>query len=76
MEGLVSVVIPVYNSEKTIERCLNSVVSQTYDKLELIVVNDGSTDSTGMILSRIAKNDNRFVIIESENKGTFETRNI
>ena len=48
----ISVIIPVYNAEKTIERLLNSVISQTYKNYEVIIINDGSTDKTESIISR------------------------
>ena len=50
MNELISVVIPVYNAEKYIKRCLNSIMNQTYDNLQIVVVNDGSTDDTKKIL--------------------------
>ena len=50
MNELISVVIPVYNAEKYIKRCLNSIMNQTYDNLQIVVVNDGSNDDTKKIL--------------------------
>lgn len=46
---LVSIIIPVYNTEKYIERCLNSIIEQTYEDIEIILINDGSTDNSGKI---------------------------
>jgi len=63
---LVSVIIPVYNCEKTVSIALDSIINQTYKNLEIIVVNDSSTDSTKKIVEEIAKKDNRIKIIDSE----------
>ena len=52
---LLSVVVPVYNGEKTIEQCINSIRNQTYDRIELIIVDDGSTDDTLCICQQIAE---------------------
>lgn len=69
----VSVIIPVYNGEKTIERCLNSVLNQTLKDIEVIVVNDGSTDKTSDILNGFT--DSRLKIITQENAGQGFARN-
>ena len=71
----VSVIVPAYNVEKYIEKCVNSIRQQTYKNLEIIVVNDGSTDSTEAILAKIAKNDNRVIVISVENSGVSAARN-
>lgn len=63
MEELVSVIIPAYNSEKYIRKCLDSVVNQNYDNLEIIIVNDASTDNTLSICEEYKKADNRIKII-------------
>lgn len=67
-EGLVSVVLPVFNGESVLKESIKSVLSQTYDKLELILVNDGSTDKTLEIMESFAKKDKRIRIINQENK--------
>lgn len=72
---LISVIIPAYNSEKYIERCVDSVKNQTYKKLEIIIINDGSTDNTGNLISDIAKSDSRIKIINQDNHGVSYTRN-
>ena len=51
----ISVVIPVYNTEKYIENCIESVLNQTYNEIEILVINDGSTDSTNLILKKLTK---------------------
>lgn len=70
-----SVIIPVYNVEKYIRECLESLVNQTLKDIEFICVNDGSTDSSLDILNEYAKNDSRFVIINQHNQGQGVARN-
>lgn len=74
-QKLISVVIPVYNTEKYLERCLQSVLGQTYSNTEIICVNDGSTDSSGNILEKYAATDKRIKIIEQKNQGQSAARN-
>ena len=69
MEIKVSVVIPIYNSEKYLEKCLDSVKNQTLKEIQIICVNDGSTDKSLEIISKYAKNDDRFVVINQKNGG-------
>ena len=71
-----SVIVPVYNGEKYIEDCLNSIMNQTYKDLQIIVVNDGSIDKTTSILSDISKKDSRIQVIEKENGGVSSARNV
>ena len=71
----VSVIIPVYNVEKYLRECLNSVVNQTLKDIEIICVNDGSTDNSLAILQEYAKNDKRIVLINQENKNAGAARN-
>ena len=71
----VSVIIPVYNAEKDIRRCVDSVLNQEYRDLELILVDDGSQDSTPAILDDIAAADDRVRVIHKPNGGVSETRN-
>jgi glycosyltransferase involved in cell wall biosynthesis len=72
---LVSVLLPVYNSESTIESCLDSILSQTYDKFELLAFDDGSTDSSLHILKKYADLDARVKVFSRENKGLAYTLN-
>lgn len=72
---LISVIIPAYNAEQTIERCLNSILGGYYKEIEVIVVNDGSVDSTAHRISAIAENDNRIKLINQENIGVAGARN-
>ena len=72
----ISVVIPVYNAEKYLRECLDSVVNQTLKDIEIICVNDGSTDNSLSILEEYATQDNRIKIINKENGGVHTARNI
>lgn len=71
----ISVIIPVYNVEKYLEECLNSVLNQTFKDIEVICVNDGSTDDSLAILKSYEKKDNRIRIFSQENKGQGSARN-
>lgn len=72
---LFSIIIPVYNVEKYLRECLESVLGQTYEDWEAICVNDGSTDSSGAILEEYAAKDSRFKVITQNNAGTAAARN-
>lgn len=72
----VSVIIPVYNAEKYLRECLESVISQTLTDIEIICINDGSTDSSMEILQEYALKDKRFQILEQGNKGAGAARNL
>lgn len=65
----VSVIVPVYNKEKELKRCLLSIITQTYKNLEIIVVDDGSTDESYKIYTKFASKDNRIKIIRKKNEG-------
>lgn len=71
----VSVIVPAYNAEKVIERCVNSILNQEYKDLECIVVDDGSKDSTPQILDTLAQKDERLHVIHKENGGVSKARN-
>lgn len=71
----ISVIIPVYNVEEYLAECLDSVINQTYKNIEIICVNDGSTDNSLKILEEYSKKDNRVQIITQENRGLSEARN-
>ena len=73
--GMVSIVIPVYNNEKYVTKCIESVCDQTYRNLQIILVDDGSTDSSGSICDQFAKEDSRIVVIHQENGGVSNARN-
>ena len=75
MNPLVSIIVPVYNGEKCVERCLCSIRNQTYKNIEVLVINDGSTDHTEKVLTRFEQSDPRFRIIRKENSGVSDSRN-
>jgi len=75
MSALVSIIIPVYNLENYIENCLDSLLKQIYRELEIICVDDGSSDKSGEIISAIAEKDSRVVYIRQENAGVSAARN-
>jgi len=72
---LISVIVPVYNVEKYLERCVKSILLQTYDRLEIILVNDGSKDGSGKLCDELAKGDPRIVVLHKENGGASSARN-
>lgn len=72
----ISVIVPCYNCEKTIEKCLDSLFSQTYNELEVIAVDDGSSDNTLNKLKKIAQKDSRLKIYHQENSGPSSARNL
>lgn len=72
---LISIIIPVYNSAKYLLKCLDSIINQTYQNLEIICVNDGSTDNSTKILQNYAKKDNRIKILTQKNAGLSAARN-
>lgn len=71
----VSIVIPVYNVEKHIERCLDSVLAQTYKNISVIIIDDGSTDSSGAICDSYAEKEERIRVFHTENRGLCNARN-
>lgn len=66
---ILSIIIPIYNSEKHLEKCINSVLNQTYHNIEIILVNDGSTDNSGIICEQYAQKYNNVFVIHKENGG-------
>lgn len=72
----VSIIIPVYNNEKYIEKCIHSVLNQTFGELEIIAVNDGSTDESGKILKNLEREDVRIILLEQNNQGVAAARNL
>lgn len=76
MNVFLSIIIPIYNVEKFIDRCIKSVLSQNFNQWELILVNDGSTDNSGKIAENFAKTDSRIHYINSKNYGVSHARNL
>lgn len=72
---MISVIIPIYNSEDKLQKCLDSVINQSYHNLEIICINDGSSDSSADILSKFAEQDKRIKIINQTNQGVSTARN-
>ena len=72
---MISVIIPVYNVENYLEECLKSVQNQTYTNIEVLLVNDGSTDNSKQICERYCQEDSRFLLINQENQGLSAARN-
>lgn len=75
MEKLISVIVPVYNVEKYIKQCVESICAQTYKNLEIILINDGSKDNSGAICDTLAEKDSRIYVIHKENGGVSAARN-
>jgi glycosyltransferase involved in cell wall biosynthesis len=75
MDNLVSICVPIYNTEKYLTRCVNSLLTQTYRNLEIVLVNDGSTDSCGLICDGYAQLDSRVVVVHKDNGGEASARN-
>ena len=75
MDKLVSVIVPAFNRENTIERCLDSILAQGYENLELILIDDGSQDRTGPICDLYEKKDSRVIVFHNENHGVSYSRN-
>lgn len=74
--NMISVIVPVYNVEKYIEKCLDSVLSQTYSNLEILVIDDGSTDQSGIICDKYSKRDKRIRVFHKKNEGLAAARNL
>ena len=71
----ISVIVPVYNVEQYLERCVESIINQTYKNLEIILINDGSTDNSGKLCDELAKKDDRIKVIHKKNGGLSDARN-
>lgn len=75
-QPLVSIIIPVYNTEKYLNRCLDSIINQTLQDIEIICINDGSTDKSLQILNKYKEKDNRIQILSIKNHGAAYARNL
>lgn len=76
MKDLISVIVPVYNAESTIERCIQSILAQTYEKFELILIDDGSIDNSLSICKSATNLDERVIVIHKKNGGVSSARNV
>lgn len=74
-EKLISVIVPVYNVQPFLTRCVNSILNQTYKKIEIILVDDGSNDRSGVMCDELAKKDSRIIVIHKQNGGLSSARN-
>lgn len=75
MKELISVIVPVYNVQKYLEKCIESILSQTYKNIEIILIDDGSTDNSGKICDECVERDSRIRVIHQKNKGLSAARN-
>lgn len=73
---MISVIVPVYNAEKTLRRCIDSILVQSYTDFELLLVDDGSTDSGGAICDEYAEKDTRVRVFHKSNGGVSSARNL
>lgn len=76
MKPIVSIIVPIYNSEKTIHRCVDSILNQSFDDWELLLVDDGSKDSSGKICDDYAENNKKIRVFHKENGGASSARNL
>ena len=75
-EDIVSIIVPVYKVENEIDRCIQSILNQTYTSIEIILVDDGSPDKCPQICDKYAKQDKRIKVIHKENGGLSDARNV
>lgn len=76
MDSLISVIVPIYNVEKYLDRCVDSIINQTYKNLEIILVDDGSPDNCPQMCDDYAKKDSRIKVVHKENGGLSDARNV
>lgn len=75
MKQLISIIVPIYNAERYLSQCIESIANQTYQNLQIILVDDGSTDHSREIMGQYATEDNRIVCIHQANGGVSSARN-
>lgn len=71
----ISIIVPIYNVEKYLEKCLKTIINQTYKNLEIILINDGSTDNSEVICNKYSKQDSRIIVLNKKNEGVSSARN-
>lgn len=76
IKPLISIIVPVYNVEEFLEKCIDSILNQTFKNFELILINDGSTDNSGNICEKYSKKDDRIIVIHKKNGGVSSARNV
>lgn len=76
MQDLISIVVPIYNVEQYLSRCIDSILNQTYKNIEVLLINDGATDNSGKICEQYAVKDKRIRVIHKENGGLSDARNV
>lgn len=76
MDELISIIVPVYNVEKYLRKCIDSIRNQTYTNIEIILINDGSTDTSGKICDEFKEQDERITVVHQENQGISMVRNM
>ena len=76
MHPTVSIIVPIYNAEQTLRRCIESILTQAFTDFELLLVDDGSCDSSGAICDEYAAQDSRIQVIHKENSGVSSSRNL
>ena len=76
MEPLISIIVPIYNVEQYVDKCIQSILNQTYQNFEVLMINDGSPDNSGSICQEYADRDSRFRYFEKENGGVSSARNL
>ncbi len=75
MNELVSIIVPIYNVSEYLERCIKSLINQTYKNIEIVLVNDGSTDNSLDICKKYQNKDKRIVVLDKTNGGLSDARN-
>lgn len=76
MSELISIIVPVYNIKEYLERCVDSILAQTYENIEVLLVDDGSTDGTALLADELGRKDNRIRVFHKENGGSSSARNL
>ena len=72
----ISIIVPVYNAQKYLKKCIDSIINQTYKNIEILLINDGSKDNSLKICKEYEKKDSRIIVIDKQNKGVSNTRNV